>query len=100
MAKPTPIRRNQKTPKAVRKAASTAAPAAPGFSLSAQTLQLAHEAIVQMRKPNAQVTMVCAQAMNEIETVLAIAGQQTRAQQEAEAKAKAEADAAPDAKKK
>lgn len=43
----------------------------PRFNLSAQTLRVAHEALVLVNKPNAQSTFNCAQAMAEIEAVLA-----------------------------
>lgn len=90
MAKPTPIRK-QRAPKAARRAVAQGG--TPQFSLDTQTLQLAHEAIVQMRKPNSQVMMACAQAMNQIENVLAVAGQRTQQQQQADAAAAAEAEA-------
>ncbi len=45
-------------------------PAALRFNISKQTLQVAHEAIVAVTKPNAQSMFNCAQALAEIEAVL------------------------------
>lgn len=52
-------------------AKSTKTTPTPRFNLSVQTLQIAHEALRLVNKPNAQSTFNCAQAMAEIESVLA-----------------------------
>ena len=44
---------------------------APRFNLSVQTLRVAHEALQLVPKPSAQSMFNCAQAMHEIEVVLA-----------------------------
>ncbi len=81
-----------RAPKAVRKAAQTGGPVPANISLSIETLQLAHEGLVQMRKPTSQVTLAVARAMNELETLIGIFGAQ---QQQAQAQAAPGGEAAP-----
>jgi len=75
-----------RTTKAVRRAAQTGVGPKANINLSIETIQLAHEALVQMRKPTSQVTLAVARAMNELEGLLQVFG----AQQEAQAAATAE----------
>lgn len=82
-----------RAPKAVRRATKTGGAVPANISLSVETLQLSHEALVQMRKPNAQVTLAVARAMNELEGLIQVFGIQQQAQQAQAATAEGEAPA-------
>lgn len=59
-----------KTPKAT---------STPRFNLTVNTLRIAHEAIKLVEKPNAQAMFNCANAMAEIEAILATVPQEAPA---------------------
>lgn len=84
-----------KQPKVVRRAAKNGGAVPANISLSIETLQLSHEALVQMRKPNAQVTLAVARAMNELEGLIQVFGIQQQAQQAQAQAAQAEGGEAP-----
>ena len=70
-----------RAPKVVRRAAQNGGAVPANISLSIETLQLSHEALVQMRKPSAQVTLAVARAMNELEGLIQVFGIQQQTQQ-------------------
>ena len=86
-----------RAPKAVRRAAKSGGAVPANVSLSIETLQLSHEALVQMRKPNSQVTLAVARAMSELEGLIQVFGIQQQAAQQGAAMAadEAPAEAAP-----
>lgn len=69
--------RAKKAPKVVRRAVEAGALGAAGgkvpqVQLSVETLQLAHEALVQLRANNSQSMLAKAKAMNELEGIVAV----------------------------
>jgi len=60
-----------------------------GISLTIETLQMSHEALVQLRANNAQATLAKARAMNEIEGLLKLFEAQQAAQQAQQQEAQA-----------
>ena len=80
-------------PKAIRKSEQTGVPVPANISLNIDTLQLAHEALVQMRKPNSQVTLAVAKAMSELEALITMFGAQQQQRQTEQGQPSAEDEA-------